>query len=77
MFYVHLNLVTFGTNRQVCRGCQVALGDIVVAVLEADLPPRTFDRNGMGPFVPSLVQHHHIWILFDYDWLRPRRAPGH
>jgi hypothetical protein len=35
---------------------QVALGEIVVAVIEADLPPRTLERNGLGPFVPRSVR---------------------
>ena len=34
---------------------QVALGEIVVAVVEADLPPRTLERNGLGPYVPLSV----------------------
>jgi len=34
---------------------QVALGDIVVAVVEAELPPRSLERNRLGPHVPSSV----------------------
>ncbi len=34
----------------------MALGEIVVAVVEADLPPRTLERNGLGPYVPRSVR---------------------
>ena len=31
------------------------LGDVVVAVIEAQLPPRSIERNGHGPYVPQSV----------------------
>ena len=36
----------------------MALGDIVVAVVEAELPPRSLERNRLGPFVPRSVINH-------------------
>jgi hypothetical protein len=36
---------------------QVALGEVVVAVVEAELPARTFNRSGTGPHAPSSVRH--------------------
>ncbi len=35
---------------------QVALGEVVVAVVEAELPARTLNRNGTGPLAPSSVR---------------------
>ena len=41
------------------RATQTPLGEIVVAVVEAELPPRTVDRSGQGPVVPRSVTTLH------------------
>ena len=43
-----------------CTFSQVALGDIVVAVVEAELPPRSLERNRLGPYVPRSVIRNQI-----------------
>ncbi len=50
---------------------QAPLGEIVVVVVEAEIPPRSFERNGLGPHLPRAVRrdgvsaHACAWTRMD------------